>query len=103
MDLTIAVPCSMFIDITLKEVIMHYSIWFGKKMLEGLESIMVSTGKKRNTLVKEAVEEYIKRWNEKAWPESIMRFKGIKDFKEEDRFENFRKDLKAPKENIFEE
>ena len=51
--------------------------------------------------MKDAVEQYLKKWNEEAWPEEIKNFTGIKDFKDEDRFENFRKGLKEPKENIF--
>jgi predicted DNA-binding protein len=82
---------------------MHFNLWFNTKLVQGIEAIMASTGKKRNTVVKEAVEKYLKEWNEASWPESIKEFKGFKDFKEEDRFENFRKDLKEPKENIFEE
>ena len=37
----------------------------------------------------------------KGWSKKIMEFEGIEGFGEDDRFENFRKDLKAPKEDIF--
>ena len=80
---------------------MHFNLWFNDKLVQGIERIMASTGKKRNTVVKDAVEQYLKKWNEESWPEEIQNFTGIKDFKDEDRFENFRKGLKEPKENIF--
>ena len=82
---------------------MHFNLWFNETLVEGIERIMASTGKKRNTVVKDAVEKYLKDWNESSWPESIKAFKGFEDFKEEDRFENFRNGLEEPRKNIFEE
>lgn len=80
---------------------MHYNLWFNQELVKGIEVIMKKTGKKRNTVVKEAVEKYVKDWNQSSWPEVIKNFKGIEDFKEEDRFENFRKELKEPRGVIF--
>ena len=66
-----------------------------------MESIMKETGHKRNKIITEAITEYVKKRKFQEWPEVIKNFKGIEDFKEEDRFENFRKDLKEPRGLIF--
>lgn len=92
----------MIEGVTKQEIDMHYNLWFNDALVEGIEGIMKKTGKKRNTVVREAVEKYIKDWNNSSWPESIQNFEGIKGFNSEDRFENFRNNLKEPKKNIFE-
>ena len=61
---------------------MHYNLWFNQELVKGIEVIMKKTGKKRNTVVREAVEKYVKDWNQSSWPEVIKNFKGIEDFKE---------------------
>lgn len=80
---------------------MHYSLWFGDNLLRDVEIIMKATGKKRNTVIREAVEKYVDEWKGKRWSEKIQNFKGVKGFKEEDRFENTRLELKGLRENVF--
>ena len=99
--MTTATQRTIVVVITKQEVIMHYNLWFNNNLVEGLEQIMEDTGKKRNTVVREAVEKYIEEWKGSSWPEEIKNFKGIEGFSEGDRFENYRMGLTPSRENIF--
>ena len=80
---------------------MHYNLWFNQELVKGIEVIMKKTGKKRNTVVREAVEKYVKDWNQSSWPEVIKNFKGIEGLENWEGFEGFRKELNEPREIEF--
>lgn len=82
---------------------MHFNLWFNDTLVAGIQKIMEATGKKRNTVIKEAVEKYINDWDGFSWPEEIKKFKGIEGFSEEDRFENVRNGLKKSEGNLLED
>ena len=80
---------------------MHFNLYVNDDLIDEMKVVMKKTGKKRNTIIVEAIKEYLEKRTKKSWSKKIMEFEGIEGFGEDDRFENFRKDLKAPKEDIF--
>ena len=82
---------------------MHMNIWLNNELVKGVEAIMKAEGKKRNTVIADAVNEYVKKKHHNEWPESIMNFKGIKGLEDWKGFEADRENLKENKESMFEE
>ena len=82
---------------------MHFNIWINDYLIQGLETIMRAEGKKRNTVIAEAVTEYIKQKQLSQWPDEIKNFNGIKGIKNWEGFEADRHGLKEPTEHIFED
>lgn len=80
---------------------MHFNIWINDELMKGVEAIMKVEKKKRNKVINEAVAEYVNKVKRKEWSDKIKNFKGIEGFKEEDRFENCRKELKELREEVF--
>ena len=56
---------------------------------------------KRNTLINDAIATFIEMHKKKVWPKSILEFKGLKDSKDLERFEDSRKELLEPKLDNF--
>ena len=50
---------------------MHYSLWFGDNLLRDVEVVMNAMGKKRNTVIREAVEKYVDEWRRGGWSEIL--------------------------------
>ena len=80
---------------------MQFNIWVNNELMKDIEVIMKSEGKKKNAIINEAIAEYIKYKKSKRWSNDIKNFKGIKGFKEENKFENFRDELKEVKWGTF--
>ena len=80
---------------------MHMNIWLNDKLMKGVEIIMKDEGKKRNTVIADAVTHYLNHKKPDQWPDEIKNFTGIKGLEDWEGFEAGRKNLKEPKENIF--
>jgi hypothetical protein len=81
---------------------MHFNIWVNDDLMKDLTGIMEMEGKKRNTVISEAITQYIEHKRSSHWPDEIKNFSGIKGLKNWEGFEADRLKLKRPKENIFE-
>jgi len=78
------------------------NIWLNNELMKGVEAIMKAESKKRNTVIADAVKEYVKKKHHNEWPESIKDFKGIKGLEDWKGFEADRENLKENKESMFE-
>lgn len=82
---------------------MHFGVWINNSLMKGLEVLIRETGKKRNTIIAEALMEYLDKTRHQEWPDDIKCFKGIKGFGLKDRFEQSRSELKNLRDDIFED
>jgi hypothetical protein len=60
-----------------------------------MNRVAVESGKARNALIREALEEWLVRSRTKKWPDAVLAFKGIRGVP---RFEETRKTLKPPRD-----
>lgn len=58
---------------------MHFNIYLDDRTGTHLNDRAQATGKSRNALIREAVEEWLER-HDNAWPEEILAFQGVQDF-----------------------
>ena len=80
---------------------MNVNLYINDELAKQLDMVALTTHKKRNTLIQEAIFNLVKDHRGKTWPESILNFKGIKDLSDWDGFEQYRKELKEPNSDIF--
>lgn len=80
---------------------MQFNVWVNDNLIKDVEAIMRSEGKKRNTVINEAIAEYVKNKKSKEWSEEIKNFKGIEGLEDWEGFESYRKGLKEPRDVIF--
>ncbi len=73
---------------------MNFNIYIDNKTGKEIISISQLTGKSKNTIIREAIQEWVAHHQIQKWPEIILEFKGVKNLK---RFESYRKELLAPK------
>jgi predicted transcriptional regulator len=78
---------------------MTFSIYLDDKLTERLNRVATESGKARNALIREALEEWLARSRAKKWPEAVMAFKGVGGAQ---RFEDARKTLKPPRDPFSE-
>jgi hypothetical protein len=74
---------------------MTFSIYLDDKLTKRLNRIAAESGKARNALIREALEEWLARSHAKKWPETVLVFKGVRGAP---RFEETRKKLKPPRD-----
>lgn len=77
---------------------MNFNIYVDDKIGMKLNKLAKSSGKTRNALIREAIEEWINQQTNPRWPNAILSFSGIKDFPS---FESHRKNLNEPTEDPF--
>ncbi len=80
---------------------MNVNIYINDDLAKQLDYVMLSTHKKRNTLIQEAIADLIQNYKAQQWPESILKFKGIDGMSAWEGFEEHRKELKEPNLDIF--
>jgi len=73
---------------------MNFSVHLHDDMVERLNQTARDSGKTRNALIREAIEEWLGRRRPAKWPAEVMGFSGIPGIK---RFEADRKELKQPR------
>ena len=74
---------------------MTFSIYLDDKLTKRLNRVAAESGKPRNALIREALEEWLARSRAKKWPEAVLTFKGVRSAP---RFEESRKTLKPPRD-----
>ena len=80
---------------------MNLNIYINDNLAKQLDIVAVTTQKKRNTLIQEAISLLVQNYKKGKWPDSILNFQGINDLAEWEGFEQQRKDLKEPTSDIF--
>lgn len=73
---------------------MNFNIYLDDRLAEQIQSLAFLTGKKRNAIVREALEAWVKEHSGKSWSSSILNFEGIADT--EITFEAYREELVQP-------
>jgi predicted transcriptional regulator len=74
---------------------MTFSVYLDDKLTKRLNRVASESGKARNALIREALEEWLARSRPERWPEAVLAFKGVRDAPS---FEQTRKTLKPPRE-----
>ena len=77
---------------------MNINIYLEDYLAKQLELHAKKFHKKRNSIVREAIKEWLVKHSERRWPSSIMQFKGIKDFPD---MEEIRHNIIEPNKNLF--
>ena len=80
---------------------MHFNLYVNDDLIDEMKVVMKKTGKKRNTIIVEAIKEYLEKRTKKGWSKRIMEFDGIEGLEDWEGFEADRKNMKEPRENIF--
>lgn len=80
---------------------MHFNLYVNDDLIDEMKVVMKKTGKKRNTIIVEAIKEYLEKRTKKGWSKRIMEFNGIEGLEDWEGFEADRKNMKEPRENIF--
>lgn len=74
---------------------MTFSVYLDDKLAKHLNRVAVESGKARNALIREALEDWLAKNRIKKWPEAVLSFKGVRGAP---RFEESRKALKRPRD-----
>jgi len=78
---------------------MNFSIHVKKETAVKLKQVVKKTGKTRNALINEAIEQYLQSEQPSEWPKEVLELAG--SFPDLTPFEDYRKELKEPDEDIF--
>lgn len=86
-------------DITGYNMFMNFSIHLDDKAVEDLDRLSRKTGRKRNALIRQAVELLLDSTRKKEWPRQVFALAGaVKDLVP---FESYREELPPPDEDPF--
>lgn len=72
---------------------MNFNIYIDDELGQKLENLCQLTGKKRNTLIREALEAWLLQYPMQEWPNSIQKWSGEPQVIA---FESYRNELKEP-------
>ncbi|AFZ52855.1 CopG family transcriptional regulator [Cyanobacterium aponinum UTEX 3222] len=72
---------------------MNFNIYLEDELANDLIVIAKKSGKTRNSLVREAIHEYVNKQHHLQWSEKILNFNGVDDGIE---FESYRDELLSP-------
>lgn len=78
---------------------MNFNIYVSDQLGAQLLQFSKVTGKTKNAIIRQAIEEWLYKRASSSWPESIVLFKGIEGI---ERFEASRSELLEPEANPFE-
>lgn len=56
---------------------MNFSFHLNDDLVRRLNALTQATGRSRNALIREAIEEWLERQEHRRWPEEVLRFSGI--------------------------
>ncbi len=77
---------------------MNINIYIEDDLGSALNTYSKATHRKRNSIIREAIKEWITRHVQKKWSKDFKDFKGIEDFPT---IEELRKNLIEPKRDFF--
>ena len=69
---------------------MNFNIYLDKGLSQKLSYVCETTHKRRNAIIREALELYIRQLTQRTWPPSILNFQGLEGIEP---FEATRKEL----------
>lgn len=72
---------------------MNFNIYLDDRTGQQLVIAAERTGETKNALIRQAVREWLARYNQPAWPEEVLSFNGVMDMPP---FESGRNHLEAP-------
>ena len=75
---------------------MNINIYLEDLLAKSLNHYVKQSGQTRNAIIREAIKEWLAQHEIKKWPNSILKFKGVR---EAAAFESYRSDLLPPKED----
>ena len=73
---------------------MNFNIYLEDELGQKLEEIAQNTGQSRNALIREAVREILRKYNQMQWSEEILNFEGFPE--DSIIFESYRDELSPP-------
>lgn len=59
---------------------MNFHVYLDEDLGRQVEKICHTTHKKRNTIIREALRLYLQQQKRSVWPDTVLSFKGMKDF-----------------------
>lgn len=74
---------------------MTYRIYLNDKLTKRLNRAVIESGKARDALIRQALEEWLAGSQSERWPEAVLAFKGVRGAP---RFETMRERLRSPRE-----
>lgn len=77
---------------------MNFNVYLEDELGKQLEATAKVTGKKRNTIVREAIELWLSVQREAQWSSSLLEFEGVDHPLS---FESYRDELTSPQEITF--
>lgn len=77
---------------------MNFNIYLDKELSQKLFHACETTHKKRNALIREALELYMRQLNQRTWPPSILNFQGVDEIAP---FEASRTELGPDNRSLF--
>lgn len=79
---------------------MSFHVYIEPELESKLDSLCKKTGEKRNAIVRKALREYVESQLNSEWPENLFDFKPDKSLP---RFEEYRREFSADRDDIFRE
>ena len=78
---------------------MNFNVYIEDLLGKELEESVQTSGKSRNTIIREAIQLWLEQQRKSQWPQSILDFQGVED---SITFESYRDELLSPREpDIF--
>ena len=77
---------------------MNLNIYLEDQVAKQLSTCAVKLHRKRNSIIREALKEWLDKHSNKNWPTSVLEFQGIKDW---DDIVELRKDLPDRGKDLF--
>lgn len=77
---------------------MNLNIYIEDELGQEIKHLAKKLGQSRNSIVREALKEWVNHHGIAAWPESVLKFSGVSDVTA---FEEHRTVLKPPKKDPF--
>lgn len=79
---------------------MNFNIYVNDTIAKKLKQLAESEGKSKNSLIRKAIENFIKEKSTETWPAEILNFSGDDDMDIEP-FESHRKELDLEEKDLF--
>jgi len=77
---------------------MNINVYIEDKLAEQLAKYAEKFHRKKNSIVREAIRDWLTRHTERQWPDTILQFNGIKEFPD---MEELRKSILEPTKKLF--
>lgn len=75
---------------------MNFTVYIKKELAEQISRLSKTLKKSRNSIINEAVEQWVRKHEYRTWPENFFDFEAVIDVPD---FKKLRKELKEPNED----